>query len=112
VIAVLRALDDPLPPPARVNAFGLLGQPLFTAPAPNGWPDRAEAWMAPEALMRRVEWAGRLAAQVRDPPDPRDLLEATLGPLADQRTRAAVRGAESRREGLMVLLASPAFQRR
>jgi uncharacterized protein (DUF1800 family) len=112
VIATLRALGDPLPPPARVGAFGTLSQPLFTAPAPNGWPDRAEAWTGPEALMRRVEWAGRIAARIPDPPDPRDLLDQTLGPLADQRTRAAIRGAESRREGLMVLLASPAFQRR
>jgi uncharacterized protein (DUF1800 family) len=112
VVATLRALDDPLPPAARVGAFGMLGQPLFTAPAPNGWPDTAAAWTGPEALMRRVEWAGRVAARLRDPPDPRDLLEQTLGPLADQRTRAAVRGAETRREGLMVLLASPAFQRR
>lgn len=112
VIATLRALGDPLPPGARMGAFGTLGQPLFVAPAPNGWPDRAEAWTGPEALMRRVEWVGRIAAQMRDPPDPRDLLDRTLGPLADQRTRAAVRGAESRSEGLMVLLASPAFQRR
>lgn len=112
VLAACRGLGDPLGDQQRLAAIASLGQPLFTAPAPNGWPDRADAWAAPEAMLRRIEWAGSLAARLTDPPDPRDLLEATLGPLADRATRDAVRGAESRREGLIVLLASPAFQRR
>jgi len=91
---------------------GTLGQPLFSAPAPNGWPDKADAWAAPEATLRRIEWAGTIVARLSDPPDPRAVLDATLGPLADRATRCAVSGAESRRDGLVVLLASPAFQRR
>lgn len=112
VIAVCRALGDPLTDQQRLSAIASIGQPLFTAPAPKGWADEAAAWAAPEAVLRRVEWAGSLAARIPDPPDPRALIEATLGPLADPPTRAAVAGAESRREGLLVLLASPAFQRR
>ena len=112
VIATCRALGDPLSGAQRLGAIGMLGQPLFTAPAPNGWPDTAAAWAAPEATLRRIEWAGTIAARLPDPPDPRAVLDATLGPLADSATRSAVTGAESRREGLLVLLASPAFQRR
>lgn len=112
VIAALRATGDPLPPPARFAAFGDLGQPLFTAPSPKGWPDEAAAWAAPESILRRIDWAGRLAARLTDPPDPRELLDAVLGPLADAETRAAVRGAPSVREGVLLVLASPAFQRR
>lgn len=112
VIAAMRALDAPLPAERMVAASAALGQPLFSAPAPNGWPDTAEAWTGPEAIMRRIEWTGGVAARMPDPPDPRAVLADTLGPLADAATRRAVEGAESRREGLMVLLASPAFQRR
>lgn len=112
VLAACRAVEAPLADAQRLAAVATLGQPLFTAPAPNGWPDRAEAWASPEAMLRRIEWAGALVARIADPEDPRAVLEATLGPLADRATRAAVSGAESRREGLLVLLASPAFQRR
>lgn len=112
VIAALRATGDPLPPPARFAAFGELGQPLFTAPSPKGWPEEASAWAAPESILRRIDWAGRLAARLTDPADPRELLDAVLGPLADAETRAAVRGAPSVREGVLLVLASPAFQRR
>lgn len=112
VIATCRALGDPLGDAQRLGAIGTLGQPLFSAPAPNGWPDKADAWAAPEATLRRIEWAGTIVARLSDPPDPRAVLDATLGPLADRATRSAVSGAESRRDGLVVLLASPAFQRR
>lgn len=112
VIAACRAVDVVLPPPARLGALAMLGQPLFLAPAPNGWPDRAEAWLGPEALLRRIEWVATLVRRMADPPDPRAVLDATLGPLADQPTRFNVGNAETARDGLIVLLGSPAFQRR
>lgn len=112
VLAAMRATQAPVPPPARVGAFSTLGQPLFAAPAPNGWPDTASAWTAPEALLRRIEWATQVATRMPNPPDPRALLDATLGEAADAPLRDAVRGAPSVRDGVMLVLASPAFQRR
>jgi uncharacterized protein (DUF1800 family) len=112
VLAALRATDSPMAPPARVGAMFTLGQPLFAAPAPNGWPDTASAWTAPEALLRRIEWATQLANRLPSPPDPRALLEATLGEAADAPLVAAVRGAPTVRDGIMLVLASPTFQRR
>jgi uncharacterized protein (DUF1800 family) len=112
VVASFRATGNPLPPPNRLGALNILGQPMFLAPAPNGWPDRAENWAGPEAMLRRIEWAGTLVRRIADPPDPRAVLEATLGPLADQHTRFNVSNAETSRDGLVVLLGSPAFQRR
>jgi uncharacterized protein (DUF1800 family) len=111
-IAVSRATGNPLPAQNRLGALNILGQPMFLAPAPNGWPDRAENWAGPEAMLRRIEWAGTLVRRIADPPDPRAVLEATLGPLADQPTRFNVSNAETARDGLVVLLGSPAFQRR
>lgn len=112
VIAALRAFDFVPAPPARLAPFAILGQPFFLAPAPNGWPDRADAWAGPEAMLRRIEWAGTLIRRLPGQPDPRAMLEATLGPLADQPTRFEVANAETARDGLVVLLGSPSFQRR
>ncbi len=50
VVACLRALDLPPEQRAELNLLGMLaglGQPLWSAPQPNGWPDRAADWAAP-----------------------------------------------------------------
>jgi uncharacterized protein (DUF1800 family) len=112
IIAAFRAMGEALAPPARLAPFAILGQPMFLAPAPNGWPDRAENWAGPEAMLRRIEWGATLVRRLPDPPDPRAVLDATLGALADQPTRFNVSNAETARDGLVVLLGSPAFQRR
>jgi uncharacterized protein (DUF1800 family) len=111
-IAALRALDlpsDRRPPIAHVVAA--LGQPMFGAPFPQGWSDRAEDWAAPEAVLRRIDWAHDLAARASDA-NPGDIAEATLGPLLQPATLEAMHHAGSRRDALTLLLASPEFQRR
>jgi len=112
VVAALRALD--LPPDQQVNAQAVLtglGQGMFNAPAPNGWPDLAEAWAAPEAMMRRIDWAFACARRA-EATDPNTLAAATLGPLLSRETAGAMQNAGSRRDALALLLASPEFQRR
>ena len=66
VVATLRALEAPQPqpdPPSLVAASPALGQPFWTAPQPNGWPDRAADWAGPEALLRRIDWAYAVAGR-------------------------------------------------
>jgi uncharacterized protein (DUF1800 family) len=112
VIAGIRALD--IPPDQIPNVPGILaglGQPLWAAPAPNGWPDRAADWAAPEAMLRRIDWANGFAGRIGD----RDVIEVAdtnLGPLLRPATRDAIRRAGSRREAMTLLLTSPEFQRR
>ena len=112
VVAGVRALavaSDKLPDMLGILAG--LGQPLWTAPAPNGWPDRAADWAAPEAMLRRIDWASGFAGRIGD----RDVIaisDLTLGPLLRPDTREAVRRAGSRREAMALLLTSPEFQRR
>lgn len=105
----LRVTADAAPPFLGILAG--LGQPLWTAPAPNGWPDTAADWVAPEAMMRRVDWAfgaaGRIGAH-----DPMAVADAALGPLLRPATLDAMRLASSRREAAALLLTSPEFQRR
>ena len=112
VLAALRAAD--LPEDKRPDAAAImrgLGQPLFGAPFPIGWTDRAADWSGPEAMMRRVDWAygvsGRLAAA-----DPVALADSALGPLLTPATAAAMQHAGSRRDALTLLFTSPEFQRR
>ncbi len=114
-IAVLRGLgaaEEAAQP--LLGAMAQFAQPIWTAPGPNGWPDTAGEWAAPEQLMRRLDWvnamAGRAAAGGR--PEAAAVAEATLGPLLKAETATAIRRAGSAREALVLLLASPEFQRR
>jgi uncharacterized protein (DUF1800 family) len=112
VIAALRGLG--LPPDHQPNMLGVLaglGQPIFAAPAPNGWPDRAADWAGPEAMLRRIDWSFAVAGRAADA-DPMQIADATLGPLLRPATLDAVRHAGSRREAITLLLSSPEFQRR
>jgi len=111
LIGCLRALDVAEAPPPALGALRLLGQPLWAAPQPDGWPDRAAAWATPEAIMRRVDAAYAIAGKA-GAPDSDALAEAALGPLLRPATAQAMRRAGSRREALALLFASPEFQRR
>jgi uncharacterized protein (DUF1800 family) len=112
VVASFRALDVPLDPsPPFLGVLSGLGQPLWTAPAPNGWSDSAADWSGPEAMMRRIDWAFAFSGRIGDR-DPIAIADATLGPLYREATRDAMTHAGSRRESLALLLTSPDFQRR
>jgi uncharacterized protein (DUF1800 family) len=112
VVAVMRAVGaHPEAEKQLVNTFRNLGQPLFAAPFPIGWPDRAADWANPEAILQRVDFAYQFSARVTDQ-EPVEVAEATLGPLLSDDTGQAIRRAGSRREALTLLLASPEFQRR
>jgi uncharacterized protein (DUF1800 family) len=88
-----------------------LGQPLWTPPLPDGWPDRAEDWAGPEALLRRAELANKIAGRHPDA-DPAEIADACLGPYLRAETLSAIRFAGSCRGAMTVLMASPEFMRR
>ncbi|MFM7305643.1 MAG: DUF1800 family protein [Alphaproteobacteria bacterium] len=112
VMAVLRALEAPAQiAEGLINTSQFLGQPVWNARAPNGWPDQMADWAAPEAMLRRLEWAygqaGRGAGR-----DAAALAEAVMGPLIQPQTLQAAARAGSAREALTLVLTSPEFQRR
>ncbi|AWN45177.1 hypothetical protein DK419_01570 [Methylobacterium terrae] len=111
LVAALRGLA--LAPDPRTAMAGLasLGQPFWAAPAPNGYPDEAGAWASPEGLHARLDLAAR-AGQLAAGTDPTALADAVLGPLASDETRTALRRAESRAQGIALVLMAPEFQRR
>ena len=78
VIATLRALGDPpLEDKQIFRSLAVLGQAPWSAPSPAGWPDRADAWLGPEALMRRLEWA-RGMAQKADRIDAAQMVQSSI----------------------------------
>jgi uncharacterized protein (DUF1800 family) len=112
VVAAFRAAG--VAPGPKTNLIGLiggLGQPVFNAPLPNGWPDNAAEWAGPEALLRRVDWAYGFANRP-ELPEPMAFADAALGPLLSASTAAQIQRAGSRRDAITLLIASPEFQRR
>ncbi len=123
VVATLRALGvpaDPQPPAAGHGLAGTmqaLGQPVWGAPLPNGWPDRAADWASPSAMMARVDWSYRISGQGGgtgsvDGTDPVGIARASLGGPLRPATLAQIAGAGDRRDALTLLFSSPEFQRR
>lgn len=90
-----------------------MGQPYEEPPGPDGWPEAADAWITPPALAERISWAMHVKALHGAPlPAPRAFARAALGPEVSDDLVAAVRMAESKRAGVGIVLASPAFNRR
>jgi uncharacterized protein (DUF1800 family) len=89
-----------------------MGQRPFFAPSPQGWPDTAQAWSGGDALWKRIEWAGIVAARTGSGIDPVRLATESYGAAIAEPTRRALERAESRQQGLALWLASPEFQRR
>jgi uncharacterized protein (DUF1800 family) len=112
VIAALRAVGaHPEAEPHLGGVLDGLGQPVFQAPFPIGWPDRAVDWAGPEAMLQRVDFAYQFAGRVTDQ-EPVTVAQDTLGPLLGAETLAQITHAGSRQDALALFLASPEFQRR
>ncbi|WP_373356118.1 DUF1800 family protein [Pseudoroseicyclus sp. CXY001] len=101
------------------RAWGQLGVPLramgqsWEEPVgPDGWPDEPAAWVTPQFYAARIAWAMATPDRLMDLPDPRDFVGAALGPLGSPEVQRAAAAAETRAEGVGVVLASPDFQRR
>jgi uncharacterized protein (DUF1800 family) len=104
-----RDLDDVRP---ALNTLNLLGQPLWRPPGPNGFADISAAWLAPEGLKIRVEFAVAFAHAVRNAPRPTELIDDILGPDVSAESRETILRAESVEQAYALLMLTPEFQRR
>jgi uncharacterized protein (DUF1800 family) len=112
VIAGLRTLNaGPEMAGIALSSMSNLGHDIWAAPAPIGWPDRADYWLNPEGVMQRMEVAYNIAGRFARL-NPNDVVQTGLGSLARPETIQAIRRAGSTRDGLTLLLSSPEFQRR
>lgn len=113
LVAAGRLLAQIPDDPGRyLGGLNVLGQPLWSPPGPNGFPDTNAAWAAPEGMKLRLDISAQIASRVADRIDPRDLLEVAAADAASEETRRTIERAESRQQALALLLMSPEFQRR
>ncbi len=89
-----------------------MGEPHEEVPSPAGHGDLSAYWVTPQALAARTLWAMGLPIRLAEMPDPRDFVETALGRQASETLRFAAAGAETRAEGIGLILASPEFSRR
>ena len=82
------------------------------APSPQGWPDRQDDWIGPDALLKRVEWAVAMGRASAGLADARQLAELAWGPALSSDSRRQIARAESGAQALALMLACPEFQRR
>ncbi|WP_200909676.1 MULTISPECIES: DUF1800 domain-containing protein [unclassified Sphingomonas] len=111
-VATFRAVGTrEVQPGAIVGLLNQLGQPAWKPGQPIGYDDVAASWAGPDAIMRRVEAAERMAG--RTPATDARALGAKLFPdgLSAATTQAIAR-AESPAQGLALLLVSPEMMRR
>lgn len=99
------AWSDVAPP---LNA---LGQRPYGAPSPKGWEEEAANWATPDAVVKRMMWASDFA-QAASQTDPVQTAHDVLGARLTPAVATAISRAESRPEGLAILIMSPEFQRR
>jgi uncharacterized protein (DUF1800 family) len=111
IIAASRLTGHLPDEPGQVlGPLNLMGMGLWTPPGPNGYADSIAAWASPEGMKLRLDYCSQVASKLRDPPNPSDLLEAMCGANPSAPTREAVARAESRQQGLALLLMSPEMQ--
>ena len=112
VVSVMRAADTRPPPGnALLHELRILGQPPLAAGSPAGYKDLASAWDGADALVSRIDWVEQRSVQIGHG-DPLAIAQSALGGWLSARTAAAIRGADSRRQGLSLLFMSPEFLRR
>jgi uncharacterized protein (DUF1800 family) len=111
IVASLRATGV-TPPDINpvMQAQNLLGEPLWRPSAPVGFSDDDAAWL--DGVAQRLDIANQMARRVAGMVDPDAAVEASLGPLASEDTKTAIRRAESRPQALTMLFMAPEFQRR
>lgn len=112
LVAALRLTGtDTLPAQRIVGALTQLGQASWRAPSPAGYDDLAASWAGPDALIRRVEMAERIARNT-----PHDGViaraEAAFPGALGEATLTQLQRAESGQQALALLLVSPEMMRR
>jgi uncharacterized protein (DUF1800 family) len=112
LVALLRGFALEPKPADLLRLSAQLGQPLWRPPSPAGWPEADTTWAAPSALRERLRIAEVAARQADRLADPRQAAEDLFGDGLGGATRQAVARAETREQGLELLIMSPEFQRR
>ena len=103
--------------PQLMRYLARMGEPLFLAQPPTGFPDVGSSWISADMLLTRMNFAADLVAnringaRVQSQPPGDALALARLVGALSPATRAAL-GETAGTDGVALLLAAPEFQRR
>jgi uncharacterized protein (DUF1800 family) len=89
-----------------------MGAPLWAVPGPNGFADTVAHWGSPESLRARLDLSANISRRLGDRFNPSELAVQLFDSALSDDTAQAIRRAESKQQGLAILLMSPEFQRR
>lgn len=101
-----------LPPQAVFGLLQQLGQPVWRPGSPAGYDDIAASWAGPDAVLRRVEAAERLATRAGGAIDARALAPKLFPGTLSPETSRVLASADSPGQALALLLVSPEMMRR
>lgn len=91
----------------------IMGQLWNDPVGPDGWSEDEENWITPQGMAGRITWAMRTPEDyLFDLPDPREFVYHALGPTPPDAVIFAAGAAETISDGIGIVLASAAFQRR
>jgi uncharacterized protein (DUF1800 family) len=110
--AIVRFADPPKDFGQVLGPLNALAQPLWAVPGPNGFADSVQHWASPESMRARLDMSGVIARRMGDRFNPSELAEQLFDAALSTETAQAIRRAESKHQGLAILLMSPEFQRR
>ena len=93
-----------------MRGLNFMGHKPFASGSPAGYSQLNIAWSGSDALMKRIDWVSLLSQKTSETPKnvAARIFDSQLSPL----TVKLLAGAESRAQGLAMLLLSPEFQRR
>jgi len=99
--------------------LGRMGEPLFLAQPPTGYPDAAASWISPDMLLTRMNFAADLISNRlpgtrfnKEAAANTEQLVTFIAPESLSPSTQAVLGESSGNDALVLLLAAPEFQRR
>ena len=112
-VSTMRALGtQQFQPQATNGLLTQLGQPVWKPGSPAGWDDVAGSWAGPDAILRRVEAAERMAQRTRGTIDARARAAELFPQSVSATTAQAIARAESPSQGIALMLVAPEMMRR
>ena len=86
-----------------------LGQATWEPASPAGFADEESAWLSPDPLVRRADFASALAVKASEFRDVREIAQHAFQGTMSENSRQAIAGAGDPAQALALLLMSPEF---
>jgi uncharacterized protein (DUF1800 family) len=108
----ISSLDERMVRKLLIGPMARMGHVWEKPVGPDGLPEEDAAWIAPQGIAARLQWAISVPQTLMpELPDPRTFVQTALGDFSTPAVDFAANAAESRWDGIGLVLASPAFQR-